>query len=81
MFLFAQVRFVDYGNSEWVGLDGVKTLKKQYCALPAQALQCCLDNISPRTGQWTEEDVAVFEELVYDKNLIAEVRHVTTQYY
>ena len=65
--------FVDYGDEQWMGTEGLKTLKKQHVELPAQAIQCSLDNIMPSKGRWTKDVISTSEELVYDKNLIAQV--------
>ena len=65
--------FVDYGDEQWIGTEGLKTLKKEHIELPAQAIKCSLLDVVPTASRWTEEMVSTFEELVYDKNLVAQV--------
>ena len=65
--------FVDYGDEQWIGTEGLKTLKKEHIELPAQAIKCSLLDVVPAASRWTEEIVSTFEELVYDKNLVAQV--------
>ena len=65
--------FVDYGDEQWIGTEGLKTLKKEHIELPAQAIKCSLHDVVPAASRWTEEMVSTFEELVYDKNLVAQV--------
>ncbi len=68
------MKFVDYGDTGSVNNSDLKHLKKEYIELPAQAIACCLNNIEPApSGQWMEDATNAFEELVFDKNLSAEV--------
>ena len=67
------MRFVDYGDVQWLGTESLKTLKREHIELPAQAIKCSLIDIIPMAGGWSKETVSTFEELVYDKNLVAQV--------
>lgn len=42
----AEVLYVDYGNTEFKEKDDLKTIKKEYMSLPAQAIQCSLSGRS-----------------------------------
>ena len=66
-----QVHFVDYGNNEEVSLARVKKLDNKYTSLPEQAFRCSLFGVHPLRGnEWSDEAIAKFDELVYDKNLV-----------
>ena len=68
-----QVTFVDYGNEEWVELDQVKQMKKSHTELAVQCVKCSLEGVSPSSAEWTVDDVTAFEDMTYDKNLVAKV--------
>lgn len=65
----AQVRFVDYGNSDVVDKGKIMALKEEFLDLPILAIQCCLD---PPGTQWTDEELNKFEALVLDQELTVE---------
>lgn len=68
----ATVYFVDYGNTETVGLDSICNLKEEFRRdLPALAIKCCLS--SSRGGKWSDGDVEQFENLVMDKEFEVKV--------
>jgi hypothetical protein len=63
------VRFVDYGNEETVSDDCVKHIKAVYMKLPAQAIECSMDEVVAPTGngkRWLQEACTKFEELFGD---------------
>ena len=62
-----------------------QALDDRFTSLPAQAVECSLANISPANNAdiWSDEAVATFEEVTFDKKLLlvplektAEGRHV-----
>jgi hypothetical protein len=64
-----RVRFVDYGNEETVSDDSVKQIKAAYMKLPAQAIECSLDEVVTPAGngkRWLQEACEKFEELFGD---------------
>ena len=42
-----KVRYVDYGNTDWVPLDAVYPIQPRLQTVPAQAVCCSLSNIEP----------------------------------
>eukprot|EP00111_Clytia_hemisphaerica_P003797 TCONS_00010896-protein len=64
------VFYPDYGNDEYVLSTELKSLTKDFCDLPCQAIQCCLNNIIPIEGtDWNENAINYFKELVDDIEL------------
>ena len=55
------VNFIDYGDTATVALDNVRTIKPEFCLLPAQAVQCCLKGFFDRQGPENFKDL-VFEQ-------------------
>ena len=41
------VFYPDYGNDEYVLSTELKSLTEEFCELPFQAIQCCLNNVLP----------------------------------
>jgi len=63
-----RVRFVDYGNEEDVAEESIRQMKAIYMKLPAQAIECTLDDvIAPVDMQWSSDACAKFEELFGDE--------------
>ena len=57
IFLFPQVYFVDYGNTEWTAERNVKRMLPQFLHIPFQAVECFLANIETieEDGEWSDE--------------------------
>ncbi len=74
-----RIKFVDYGNGEWMTPDKIRQMRKEYTELPAQAFECSLDNIRPIQEHWSEDISDKFEDLTYDENkkLMVEIVSVT----
>ena len=53
------VNFIDYGDTATVTLDNIRTIKPEFCLLPAQAVQCCLNGFSARQGPENFKDLVV----------------------
>ena len=67
------VRYVDYGNYEKRSTADIWEMKQEFMVLPAQAIQCSLHGVvAPPTG-WAATTKDTVEDLVLDKNLLAEV--------
>ncbi|KFQ13674.1 Tudor domain-containing protein 6, partial [Leptosomus discolor] len=64
-----EIHMVDRGNTETVGWSAVKELLPQFRELPALALKCCLADVSPLRGSWSELSVSAFREIVLNKGL------------
>ena len=45
--LMARIHFVDFGNTEWVPVSGIKPLLNMFFDLPAQAIRCSLAHVEP----------------------------------
>ena len=56
------VNFIDYGDTAIVTLDNIRTIKPEFCLLPAQAVQCCLKGFSSRQGPANFKDLVVEQE-------------------
>ena len=56
------VNFIDYGDTATVALDNIRTIKHEFCSLPAQAVQCCLKGFSARQGPENFKDLVVEQE-------------------
>ena len=66
----ASIFYVDYGNTEDVPRSDVRTLESQFCALPAQALRCSLEGVSPlAAGGWSLECISKFQEAVLEQEV------------
>ena len=63
-----EVRLVDYGTETFVPFN---SMRKRLVAeeVPIQSIPFMLVDIAPIGGQWTEEQLTIFHELVVDKVL------------
>lgn len=69
-----EVCYVDFGNCERVSVSKVKTIKEEWTELPAQAIQCSLQSISPVSGStWPDATVERFKNLTMQKKLVGKV--------
>lgn len=65
------VYFVDYGNTETVDKSAVKAANANYMSLEVQGVKCSLSGVV--SEDWSSEAIEKFEELVMDKELLADV--------
>lgn len=65
------VYFVDYGNTETVYKSAVKAANANYMSLEVQGVKCSLSGVV--SEDWSSEAIEKFEELVMDKELLADV--------
>ena len=72
----AEVYFVDYGNRELVPFSRLKPLNPEFAKLPAQAIPCCMAEITPGGGrtEWSDEAAEILFELVNGKSLVAQIK-------
>ncbi|XP_017282127.1 uncharacterized protein LOC108242057 isoform X2 [Kryptolebias marmoratus] len=67
-----EVKRLDYGDSSCLSLWSIKELTPQMAALPLQALQVSLANVTPVNGShWSEEAVGWFRAMVHNRTLYA----------
>ncbi|XP_032398709.1 tudor domain-containing 6 isoform X2 [Etheostoma spectabile] len=69
-----KVFFVDYGNTEVVDLNNVKTLHDEFKKLPCLALKCTLAGVRPKDGRWDQSACEFFIKAVTGKELTVHVR-------
>lgn len=65
------VHFVDYGNTETVDKSAVKAANANYMSLEVQGVRCSLSGVV--SEDWSSKAIEKFEELVMDKELLADV--------
>lgn len=65
------VYFVDYGNTETVDKSAVKAANANYMSLEVQGVKCSLSGVV--SEDWSSGAIEKFEELVMDKELLADV--------
>ena len=70
------INYVDYGNSEQCPMTEVRALRPEHLQLPVQAILCTLDGITAPASGWNPGVKEQFEDLVLDKNLVAQVMAV-----
>ena len=71
----AEVRYVDYGNSESAQISDLRRLSPEFLELNAQAFRCRLQGVASNDrGPWDETSCARFEELVTDKDLLLTIK-------
>ncbi|XP_071965838.1 tudor domain-containing protein 15-like isoform X2 [Antedon mediterranea] len=63
----AEVKYIDYGNTEKLPLNRIKDLQPEFMTLPMQSVDCCLD-VSLSDSQ---VEKSVFEMLTMEKTLSA----------
>jgi tudor domain-containing protein 1/4/6/7 len=66
----ANVRFIDYGNSEEVETNSLKILPSELASMPPFAYPCSLLGVFPLEGEWSSEVTTQLESLIVDKDLI-----------
>eukprot|EP00105_Crassostrea_gigas_P034958 XP_019919106.1 PREDICTED: RING finger protein 17 isoform X8 [Crassostrea gigas] len=65
-----EVLYIDYGNSEIVGLDRVKKMQPRFQNYPEFMVECSLfDIIPPDTGGWSKEATQQFCKMTDNKKL------------
>eukprot|EP00058_Branchiostoma_floridae_P024135 XP_002609625.1 hypothetical protein BRAFLDRAFT_125037 [Branchiostoma floridae] len=68
-----EVRFVDYGNADFISRVNVKAIKLKYMQLPVQAIQCSLLGVLCKNDMWTERQMQQFTQMVLEKEFVAEI--------
>lgn len=75
----AEIRFVDYGNTELVSFDKLKQLQPDLAKLPTQAIACRLLGVGSKT--WNDTELMQFTTLTDGKRLEAEFIAVENNIY
>ena len=73
------VQYVDFGNSELVTPDKIRSTKEEFFGLPAQALKLSLANVRPACHVWNQEAVEWLKHIV-NKTLKTKVVHRLPQH-
>ena len=68
-----EVCYIDFGNSERVGLHDIKNLAPAFYSTAVQAVKCRLPG---KKGDWSGSECEAFEILVLEQHLIADVKSV-----
>ena len=56
------VFYVDYGNTEVVRVDQVRSVTAQFMkSPPVQAVKCCLRGADQRASEWTKDETSAFD--------------------
>ncbi|XP_064645096.1 tudor and KH domain-containing protein-like isoform X2 [Lineus longissimus] len=55
--------YVDYGDTGTVHKEKIRQIRSDFLSLPFQAVEVCLDNVTSRDEQWSEESLDLFEEI------------------
>ena len=77
-----EVLFVDFGNTETVGLKVLKILPSEFFVLPAQAISFSMATISPRNSDsWTAEACEAFKGLVQEREFNCNVTQLDVDGY
>ncbi|GBO12385.1 Tudor domain-containing protein 1 [Araneus ventricosus] len=66
------VYFIDYGNTDDVPISKIKELQREFFNLPPQAICCKSYNVSPKSGNWSDEDIDAFIEMTLEKSFVAQ---------
>ncbi|KAM7172176.1 LOW QUALITY PROTEIN: tudor domain-containing protein 15 [Macrochelys suwanniensis] len=64
------VYFLDFGNTDTVPIQDVKTLLPEFCKLPALAMHCALAHAFPIEDVWVKKETDFFKKVVFDKQLL-----------
>lgn len=73
------VQYVDFGNSELLTPEKIRSTKDEFFDLPAQALKLSLANVRPACQVWNQEAVEWLKHIV-NKTLKAKVVHRLPQH-
>lgn len=75
MLINLQVRHIDYGTVESVSVGALKPLRREWAALPAQAVRARLAGVRPPAAgrRWPHAASAHFLQLVRDTRLVANI--------
>ena len=73
------VQYVDFGNSELVTPDKIRSTKEEFFGLPAQALKLSLANVRPACHVWNQKAVEWLKHIV-NKKLKTKVVHRLPQH-
>lgn len=73
------VQYVDFGNSELVTPDKIRSTREEFFDLPAQALKLSLANVRPACHVWNQEAVEWLKHIV-NKKLKTKVVHRLPQH-
>ncbi|XP_078798464.1 tudor domain-containing 6 isoform X4 [Oryzias latipes] len=69
-----KVFFVDYGNTEVVDKNDIRSLPPEFKELPKLALKCTLASVGPTDGRWNDSATEFFTKVVIDKLLNIQVK-------
>ncbi|XP_012939180.1 uncharacterized protein LOC101858039 [Aplysia californica] len=62
-----EVRFVDYGNTDYLERERIKELDPALVQYPVQSYRCALAGVTSEQGYWPPELMVQFEDIVIDK--------------
>ena len=68
-----EVCFIDFGNTERVSSRDIKLLAPAFHNTAVQAVKCRLKGAKEK---WTDNECKIFEELILEQHLIADVKAV-----
>ncbi|XP_071137588.1 RING finger protein 17-like isoform X1 [Mytilus edulis] len=66
-----EVLYIDFGNSQKVPLDRIRTIQPKHSKQPELLIECCLHDIRPanETGAWSEESISTFVKMTENHTL------------
>ncbi|XP_038614203.1 tudor domain-containing protein 1 isoform X2 [Tachyglossus aculeatus] len=60
----AQVLYIDFGNSEVIPFSRLQQLKTNIELFPPCAIKCCVANVIPAAGGWTNDCISTVKPLI-----------------
>lgn len=73
------VFFIDYGNTETVKIDDLRSASEYVLAIPALSTKCHISDCIPLNEQsWTEEETKKISSMLHSQEFIAEVVSVNS---
>ena len=60
-----EVFFLDYGFTEFLSVENVKPLPREFAELPCQAIECSLAHILPEAMEWSKNTIDIMCDQAY----------------
>lgn len=68
-----KVYFIDYGNTETVGMNDIREAPDYVLAIPALSTKCVVCDCTPLSGVWTEEEKKKIKSMLHSGEFTCEI--------
>lgn len=75
-----EVHFVDFGNTDFVFQDNIRSLRPDFLITPEQSYKFQLEGVEPTQNFWSPHHVAQFEDFALEKSFTAMIQSYSDEF-